>query len=71
MFKKKINYLVKYQFFINDREYVGNLFYTLDKRLKTEVDIKLLEMQIRRDIAERYRAVKLPDDVVIDNIMEL
>ena len=71
LFKKKINILTKYQFFVGDREYVGNLFYTLDKPLKTEQDVKLLEMQMRRDIAERYKAVQLPNDIVIDNIMEL
>jgi hypothetical protein len=71
MFKREVNILTKYQFFVGDREYVGNLFYTLDKPLKTEQDIKLLEMQMRRDIAERYKAVQLPNDIVIDNIMEL
>lgn len=71
MFKKKINYLVKYQFFVADKEYIGNLFYILDKKLKTIEDVKLLEMQMRRDISEKYKAVKLPDDIIIANIMEL
>ena len=71
MFNKKLNYLIKYVFFVGDKEYAGNLFYTLDKQLKTEEDIKLLEMQMRRDIAEKYPQVKLPADIIIDNIMEL
>ena len=68
---RKINYLIKYQFFVGEKEYIGNLFYILDKVIKTEPDIKVLESQLRRDIAEKYPKIKLPDDIVIDNIMRL
>jgi hypothetical protein len=66
----KRNYLIVYRFFIGEKEIAGNLFYKMT-RPKNQKDIELLEMQMRRDIAEKYPKVNLPPDIIIENIMEL
>jgi len=71
IFKKKKNYLIAYRFFVGEKEYAGNLFYMIDQKLKNQKDIELLEMQMRRDISEKYKTVQLPNDIVITNIMGL
>ena len=68
MFKK--NYLLVYRFFVKDKEIAGNLFYKMTPP-KTQKDIELLEMQMRRDISEKYPKIELPKDIIIDNIIRL
>ena len=66
----KKNYLIVYRFFIGEREIAGNLFYRMT-RPKKQKDIELLEMQMRRDLAEKYKSLQLPQDIIITNIIGL